>query len=76
MVLLIILQVRDQEEIFKKPGGMPQMPFGWTHIGDGLHHVIFGGEGRAQLFGLLAHLGIAGTQGNMGSCWHHGFGLE
>ncbi len=40
---------------------MPQMPFGRTHVGDGLHHVIFGGEGGAQLFGLLAYLGIAGA---------------
>jgi hypothetical protein len=28
------------------------------------------------LHGLLADLGVTGALGNMGSCWHHGYGLE
>jgi hypothetical protein len=28
------------------------------------------------LHGLLANLSVAGALGNMGSCWHHGYGLE
>jgi len=43
-----------EQEAIEEPGGMSEMPFGWTDERGGLHHVILHLQLAANIFALLA----------------------
>src|SRR5882757_3488028 len=45
-----------QQEGLEKPGGVRQMPFGWACLGAGLHHHVFGRQGKTKLLALAPYL--------------------
>lgn len=51
---LIPFEVIFQYHLFKKPGGMTQMPFRWAYIYYGLNHKIFFFEGFTKDERLLS----------------------
>ena len=48
-------EMRDQQELLEKPGGMRAVPFGRTGIGHRLHDLVLGTKRRGAAFGLRAH---------------------
>ncbi len=44
----VILQERNEDEVFEKPGGMGEMPFRRADVSHGLDHIVLGGKWRAQ----------------------------
>src|SRR5579885_1423218 len=51
MELLICGNGHRKHELFEKPGGMPEMPFGRTHIRHRLDYMIFRQKRLAERFG-------------------------
>ncbi len=51
-----------ENEGFKEPGRMGEMPFEWRCLSAGLHHHVLGAEWSAELDGFGAHRPKAGNQ--------------
>ena len=63
VVKFVVLRSALQHELFEEPGGVRQVPFGRTRIRHGLHHIVLGGQGRAQLDRSVPHLSVLLGQG-------------
>ena len=59
---LIARQVRQQHDVFKKPTGVRQMPFGRAGVRHGLHALILCAQRRGELQSVLTYSGVAGGQ--------------